>query len=72
MDILNMRARPDLVELASLYAGLWVALDPADGSVIATGESIKGVLEVAEEKGIKLPLVLHPSKDYGQLAPWHA
>jgi Family of unknown function (DUF5678) len=71
VDIPGMRARPDLVELASLYAGLWVALDPQDGSVIATGESIAGVLGIAEAKGIKLPLILHPSRDYGQLAPWH-
>ena len=68
MDTLNMRTQPDLVDLADKYAGQWVAIDQ-DGSVIAAGESAREVVEVAEAGGVGLPLILHVSDDYGQLAP---
>jgi hypothetical protein len=62
----------DLVALAQEYAGRWVALDPEDGAVLASGESAKDVFEAAKAEGVELPLVLYVRDDYGQLAPWHA
>jgi hypothetical protein len=71
MDTSDMRSKgPDLVELATKYAGRWVALD-RDGSVIASGGSAREVVEAAETGGVELPLILRVSDDYGQLAPCH-
>ena len=65
-------AHPDLASLAEKFAGQWVALDPDDYSVVASGDSAKGVLEDAETKGVAMPFVLEVVADYGQLAPWLA
>jgi hypothetical protein len=43
-----------------------------DGAVVAAGDSARSVYEAARGDGIKMPVVLRVSDDYGQLAPWHA
>ena len=73
VNIDNMALRrPDLVSLAERFSGQWVALNPDDGTVVASGDSARVVFEAAEGDGIEMPVVLRVSDDYGQLAPWHA
>jgi len=45
------------------YSGKWVAI--VEDQIVATGDSVKEVMEIVKQKGIKeLPLVtLIPSKD---------
>jgi hypothetical protein len=61
--------KTDLVALARDYAGKWVAIDPDNRSVVASGTSAKEVLDSAESQGVPVPLVIHVAKDYGELAP---
>lgn len=58
----------DLVELSKKYAGRWVALDPDDGHVLASGDSAVDVLAAAEALGAELPILLQVWDDYGDWA----
>src|SRR5436309_1280001 len=47
----------DFVKLSQQYSGRWVAIDPATGRVIASGESAVDVHAEATKSGIQEPLV---------------
>lgn len=48
----------DWTDIYKRYKGKWVALSsPRENKVIATGKTLKEIIEKAEKKGIKHPLV---------------
>ena len=51
----------DLMTLATEYAGRWVAIDPENGGVLASGASAKEVLDAAKAAGASIPLVMKVS-----------
>lgn len=60
---------PDFGELSKLYAGQWVALDPTDFKVVASGDTALQVYSVARDKGIAEPMVTRVAANYGYMAP---
>lgn len=55
--------------LSSKYANKWVALNPEQTKIIASGRSPKAVLEAAQKKNIGQPVITLVVKDYGFLIP---
>ena len=55
----------DFVALSQQYSGRWVAIDPATGRVVASGESAVDVYSEATKSGIQEPLVTRVAESYG-------
>lgn len=51
--------------LTPKYANKWVAMNPQQTKVVATGKSPGEVLEKAQKKGIKKPVITYAVEDYG-------
>lgn len=47
----------DMTRIYSDYKGKWVALTPDRKTVIASGQTLKKILEDAKKKGFKQPIV---------------
>lgn len=53
----------DWTHIYKKYKGLWVALKgPQENEVVATGKTLKEIIEKAEKKGVKHPLVTQVPK----------
>jgi len=60
----------DLTQILSpKYASKWIALNPAQTKVIASGKSPKAVLKAARKKNVRKPVVTFGAKNYGFLIP---
>ena len=59
----------DLTKTIKKYKTGWVALSPDYSKVVGSGKSIKSVVEQAESKGIKKPVLMRASKSYAPIAP---
>ena len=58
----NHMARPiNLVGILSKYKKGWVALSADNRKLVATGSSLKQVLDIAESKGISNPTIFKPA-----------
>lgn len=67
---MNSTINSDLTSiLLPKYANLWVALNSKQTQVIASGKSPKKVLQEANKKKVKEPVVTFVVKDYGFLIP---
>ena len=47
----------DWTKIYNKYKGLWVALKADEQTVVASGKTVKGVLQAAREKGLKDPIL---------------
>ena len=61
--------RVDFSELAKLYAGRWVALNPDTYAVVTVGESAEEVLNEANRKGLDDPVITHVVENYAAFVP---
>ena len=53
----------DWTKICEKYKGLWVALKDDQKTVIASGKTVKEVMEKSQKKGIELPIVMRvPSR----------
>ena len=59
---------PDFGALSKLYAGQWVAFDPTNYNVVASGDTATQVYSAAHDKGITEPIVTRVAANYGYLA----
>ena len=48
----------DFTEIYKKYKGKWVALAPDEKSVVASGKTLKKILEDAKKKGFEQPIVM--------------
>ena len=55
----------DLSKSLKKYSNKWVALKPDTSKVIASGNSLGGVIKKARESGISDPVITRVPKDYG-------
>lgn len=67
---MNSAINTDLTHVLSpKYANKWVALNPKQTRVIASGKSPKAVLEAARKKNVEEPVITLVVKDYGFWIP---
>ena len=59
----------DLIGLPRTYLGKWVALDPEDQRVVASGATAAEVYDAASKAGIAEPLITKVIDNYGALVP---
>lgn len=53
----------DWTDIFKKYRGLWIGLKKDQKTVIASGKSVKQVMEISNKKGVKLPYLFRvPSK----------
>ena len=52
-----MSAR-DFTQIYKKYKGKWVALTPDEKSVVASGQTLQGILDDAKKKGFNHPIVM--------------
>lgn len=53
----------DWTNICKKYKGLWVALKDDKKTVVASGETVKEVMQKAQKKGFKEPILFHvPTK----------
>ena len=60
----------DFVQLSQEYSGRWVALDPATGEVLASGDSADEVYDEATKAGVQEPFITHVVDSYGDYVSW--
>jgi len=54
----------DLTKITTKYKGKWVGLQPKTNTVIASGKTVKDVMEKSKEKGCNKPILFKvPSKN---------
>lgn len=54
----------DMTKIYSNYKGKWVALEgPKSTKVVASGKTLKEILQKAQKKGVALPLVTQIPKE---------
>jgi len=59
----------DLVGLAGTHLGKWVAFDPENQRLVASGATAAEVYEAASQAGIAEPLIIKAIDDYSALFP---
>ena len=55
----------DLSKILAPYSNKWVALSEKQDKVVSSGNTVKGVLEIAKRRGEKNPIITRVPKDYG-------
>lgn len=48
----------DFIEIHKKYKGKWIALTPDEKSVVASGQTLKKILQDAKKKGYEHPIVM--------------
>ena len=48
----------NFIEIYKKYKGKWVALTPDEKSVVASGKTLKKILEDSKKKGLEHPIVM--------------
>lgn len=52
----------DFIEIHKKYKGKWIALTLDEKEVIASGESLKEILQESKKKGLEHPIVMRVPK----------
>jgi len=64
--ILNMKTKTnDLTKVLKKYSNEWVALEPKEMKVVASGKKPGQVLDESRKKGVNHPVLTRAPKDYG-------